>query len=55
MISKDKQTNSYLGIKNLKSQLNKSYKCPEKLMSLLNPDLHKLSTVFIKLTKSIRP
>ena len=55
MISEDDKTNTNLMIENLKLQLNNSYRCTEKLMSLQNLDLDKLNTVLIKLTKSIRP
>ena len=46
MISEDDKTNSNLAIKNLKSQLNESHRCAENLISLRNPDLDKLNTIF---------
>ena len=49
MISEEDKTNTDLAIKNLKSQLNESYRCAEKLMSLRNPDIDKLTTVFDKI------
>ena len=47
--SEDDKTNTNLAIENLKSQLNESYRCAEKLMSLRNTDLDKLKTVFDKI------
>ena len=49
MISEDYKINTNLAIENLKSHLNESYKCAEKLMSLRNPDLEKINTVFDKI------
>ena len=49
MTSEEDKTNTNLAIENLKSQLNESYRCAEKLMSLRNPDLDKLNTVFDKI------
>ena len=49
MISEDYKTNTNLAIKNLKSHVNESYRCAEKLMSLRNPDLDKINTVFDKI------
>ena len=49
MTSKEDKTNTNLAIENLKSQLNESYRCAEKLMSLRNSDLDKLNTVFDKI------
>ena len=46
MTSEEDKTNTNLAIENLKSQLNESYRCAEKLMSLRNPDVDKLNTVF---------
>ena len=49
MTSEEDKTNTNLAIENLKLQLNESYRCAEKLMSLRNPDLDKLNTVFDKI------
>ena len=49
MTSEEDKTNTNLAIENLKLQLNESYRCAEKLMSLRNPDLDKLNTVFNKI------
>ena len=49
MTSEEDKINTNLAIENLKSQLNESYRCAEKLMSLRNPDLDKLNTVFDKI------
>ena len=49
MTSEEDKTNTNLAIENLKSQLNESYRCAEKLMSLRNPDVDKLNTVFYKI------
>ena len=49
MTSEEDKTNTNLAIKNLKSQLNESYRCAKKLMSLRNPDVDKLNTVFDKI------
>ena len=49
MTSEEDKTNTNLAIENLKSQLNESYRCAEKLMSLRNPDVDKLNTVFDKI------
>ena len=49
MTSEEDKTKTNLAIKNLKSQLNESYRCAEKLMSLRNPDVDKLNTVFDKI------
>ena len=49
MISEEDKTKTNLAIKNLKSQLNESYRCAEKLMLLRNTDLDKLNTVFNKI------
>ena len=49
MTSEEDKTNTNLAIENLKSQLNESYRCAEKLMSLQNPDVDKLNTVFDKI------
>ena len=49
MTSEEDKTNTNLAIENLKSQLKESYRCAEKLMSLQNPDLNKLNTVFDKI------
>ena len=51
MTSEEDKTKTNLAIENLKSQLNESYRCPEKLMSLRNPDVDKLNTVFDKIDK----
>ena len=49
MTSEEDKTNTNLAIENLKLQLNESYRCVEKLMSLRNPDVDKLNTVFDKI------
>ena len=49
MTSKEDKTNTNSAIENLKWQLNESYRCAEKLMSLRNSDLDKLNTVFDKI------
>ena len=49
MTSEEDKTNTNLAIENLKSQLNESYRCTEKLMSLRNTDLDKLNIVFDKI------
>ena len=49
MTSGEDKTNTNLAIENLKSQVNESYRCAEKLISLRNPDLDKLNTVFDKI------
>ena len=49
MTSEEDKTKTNLAIENLKSQLNESERCAEKLMSLRNPDLDKLNTVFDKI------
>ena len=51
MTFEEDTTNTNLAIKNLKSQLNESYRCAEKLMSLQNPDLDKLNTVLDKIDR----
>ena len=49
MTSEEDKTKTNLAIENLKSQLNESYRCTEKLMSLRNPEVDKLNTVFDKI------
>ena len=55
MTSEEDKTKTNLAIENLKSQLNESYRCAEKLMSLRNTDLDKLNTVFDKIGQEQRP
>ena len=54
MTSEEDKTNTNLAIENLKSQLNESYRWAEKLMSLRNPDVDKLNTVFDKIDQEHR-
>ena len=49
MTSEENKTYTNLAIENLNLQVNESYRCAKKLMSLRNFDLDKLNTVFDKI------